>query len=167
MAFEYGIYWCVNEVNPFVGMKVILPRPMKLPHDLSWQMSALKNSVSYASIRISLRTNSMFKNVLLLTKHVSLKMVKIFELNFLVEQILHDLHQSYCKNPKRHWKYKFIGHFSIHGNYLVPILLSISAMYIFRLILERVLKVARWHWVKIFSPDSGDSVWRDLFTYFF
>ena len=27
--------------------------------------------------------------------------------------------------------------------------------------------VARWHWFKIFSPDSGDSVWRALFTYFF
>ena len=81
----------------------------------------------------------MFKNVLLLTKYFSVKMVQIIELNFLVEQIFHDLQQCYCKNPKRHSKFKFIGYFSVYGNYLAPIVLCISAMYIFRLILKRVL----------------------------
>ena len=34
-----------------------------------------------------------------------------------------------------------IGYYSIHGNYLVPIVNYISAMYILRLILKRVLQI--------------------------
>ena len=61
MAFSYGIYWCENEVNPFVGMKVMLPRTMKLPPGLSWQMSALKNSVSYWVLHRNVTINDWFR----------------------------------------------------------------------------------------------------------
>ena len=74
-----------------------------------------------------------------------------FELYFLVEQTLHELRQCYGKNPKRHSKYKCIRHFSVHGNYLVPVVLCKSAIYIFRLILERGV-------IKQTTTDS-QSVW--------